>query len=61
MVYVNAEERGVFSYAAVTNQRQAFELFRDNLDYSEGDYLTRKDIYGKSAKEYLAIRGWELE
>ena len=60
-MYTNKEKRGVFSYAALIENKEVFELLKDNLPHGEESaYLHEKDVYGKTGKDYIQMRNWEL-
>lgn len=52
----------MFSYAALLDNDKVYELLLGNLPYNDDKfYLYSRDIYGKTAKDYIDIKGWELE
>lgn len=55
MLYINKENRGVFSYAAILDNEKVYELLKSNFQDSDDDktYLNQRDIYGKTAKDYI--------
>lgn len=58
-LYTNAEKRGVFSYAAILENEKVFDLLRSNLPFREDKvYLNQKDIYGKTARDYIDMKNW---
>ena len=60
--YLNKEKRNVFSYATLLDNDKVYELLLGNLSYNEDKfYLYSKDIYGKTAKDYIDLKGWDLE
>ncbi len=51
----------MFSYAALIENKEVFELLKDNLPHGEESaYLHEKDVYGKTGKDYIQMRNWEL-
>jgi ankyrin repeat protein len=60
--YTNQEKRNVFSYAALLDNDKVYELLLGNLAFNDDKfYLYSRDIYGKTAKDYIDMKGWELE
>ena len=59
LLYTNKEKRGVFSYCAILDNEKVFDLLKLNLPYGEDKvYLNEKDIYGKTARDYIDMRNW---
>ena len=52
----------MISYTALLGNEKVFNLLLQNLTFNKKNvYLYEKDIYGKTAMDYIQLRGWEIE
>lgn len=60
--YLTKENRNAVAYCAISDNKQAFMFFRDNLDLHEEHLaLQHEDIYSRKALFYVKERGWKMD